>query len=73
MAQRFYYWRRHPIKFSHQAVRRREIHYAKRSEVKVYCVINYWLYTLVSLIREAAPHIPYRNKNSNNNPKSMHL
>ena len=42
MAQWFYYWRKHPIKFSHQAVRSREIHYVKRGKVKVYYIINQW-------------------------------
>lgn len=61
MAQWFYYWRKHPIKFSRQAARRREIHYVKKGKVKVYYIINYW-YALVSLIRETGPHIAYRNK-----------
>lgn len=62
MAQWFYYWRKHAIKFSCQAVRRREIHYVRRGKVKVYYIINQCEYSLVSLIRETAPQISYRNK-----------
>lgn len=57
MAQWFYYWRKHPIKFAHQAVKSREIHYVKRGKVKVYYIINQWQYMLVSPIRETAPHM----------------
>lgn len=42
MAQWFYYWWKHPITFSHQAISRREIHYVKRDKVKVYYIINQW-------------------------------